>query len=881
MTDYPRPRLAVWKFASCDGCQLSLLDCEDELLALAGTVRIAHFTEMSRASVEGPYDLSLVEGSITTAADAERIQEVRRPSRRLVTIGACATAGGIQGLRNFAADGEYVATVYAHPEYISSLDHLDAHLGPRPRRLRAARVPDRPAPAARGHHRPCWPAASRSSPSHSVCQQCKARGPVCLLVAAGTAVPRSGDPSGLRGSLPPVGPGLLRVLRPVRGRQHQSLAGRLLSQGHGTGRRLPALRHLQRRAPGLPRRSREPGRDGHEARSNDQAEPAMTHGSGPHRTVAVGGLSRVEGEGRCGSSVRDGVVSEVALDIFEPPRFFEAHAGRAATTEAPDITARICGICPVAYQMSACAAMEDACDVTVGERIAALRRLLYCGEWIQSHALHVYLLHAPDFLGCADAVELAERDRASVERGLRLKRAGNLVMETVGGRAVHPVNVRVGGFYRAPDRASRSPLWPNRCAGPSTTPWPPSTGWPASTSPTPTAPTGSSPSDSRAVPDRVRPGRLLRRPRHQPGRVRRPGRRGARGHARRRCTPGSTARPAISPARWPATRSTRTRFPSGPAGRRRGRPRTRLHQPVPEHRRALRWSWSSPATKPSRLIETVRATRSARRRGSGHGPEPAPVRPRPPGASSSTATRSTMPELIRSARIVPPTSQNQLTIEADLRRVAQAGPRPRRRAAHLAVRAGGAQSRSLHLLCRPFPRRDGRADEPCRHETGAPGGRRRPRQRVPARRRRRPGVSRRAGREPAGHGDVGPVVDPLDLLDCWDGAGLAIVVDAVRSGASRAPSGSWSWPRTPPTDRPRRSRPSRASDQHATGSGWPACSRLRPDARRPGAATRVVVVGIEGDDFSQGTGLSRAVEAAVPAAVREVVELIEEVAPCA
>ncbi len=166
------------------------------------------------------------------------------------------------------------------------------------------------------------------------------------------------------------------------------------------------------------------------------------------------GLSRVEGEGSLHIEVRDGAVSEVSLDIFEPPRYFEALLEGRRFTEAPDITARICGICPVAYQMSACAAMEDACHVSVGEEIAALRRLLYCGEWIQSHALHVYLLHAPDFLGCSDAVELAERDRESVERGLRLKRAGNQVMEAIGGRAVHPVNVRLGGFYRAPDSAT-------------------------------------------------------------------------------------------------------------------------------------------------------------------------------------------------------------------------------------------------------------------------------------------------------------------------------------------------------------------------------------------------------------------------------------------
>ena len=176
----------------------------------------------------------------------------------------------------------------------------------------------------------------------------------------------------------------------------------------------------------------------------------MTHGSGSHRTVAVEGLARVEGEGSLRVEVRDGVVGDVALSIFEPPRFFEALLQGRRASEAPDITARICGICPVAYQMSACAAVEAACGVTVDDRTTALRRLLYCGEWIQSHALHVYLLHAPDFLGCADAVELAERDRVAVERGLSLKRTGNLIMETVGGRAIHPVNVRVGGFYRAP-----------------------------------------------------------------------------------------------------------------------------------------------------------------------------------------------------------------------------------------------------------------------------------------------------------------------------------------------------------------------------------------------------------------------------------------------
>jgi coenzyme F420-reducing hydrogenase gamma subunit len=121
MSERTRPRLAVWKFASCDGCQLSLLDCEDEFLTLAGAVQIANFPEASSAVDDGPYDLSLVEGSITTAHDAERIRTVRAQSKHLITIGACATAGGIQALRNFADINDYIAAVYASPEYITTL----------------------------------------------------------------------------------------------------------------------------------------------------------------------------------------------------------------------------------------------------------------------------------------------------------------------------------------------------------------------------------------------------------------------------------------------------------------------------------------------------------------------------------------------------------------------------------------------------------------------------------------------------------------------------------------------------------------------------------------------------------------------------------------
>ncbi|MEU7906141.1 Ni/Fe hydrogenase subunit alpha [Actinoplanes sp. NPDC049118] len=182
----------------------------------------------------------------------------------------------------------------------------------------------------------------------------------------------------------------------------------------------------------------------------------MTHRS--DRTLDVRALARVEGEGAMHVRVRGGAVEEVRLDIYEPPRFFEALLRGRRHTEPPDITARICGICPVAYQLSACAAIEDACGVTVEPGVADLRRLLYCGEWIESHTLHIYLLHAPDFLGYPSALELAKDRRDVVERGLALKKAGNEIVEVLGGRAIHPVNVRVGGFYRTPTRRELAPL---------------------------------------------------------------------------------------------------------------------------------------------------------------------------------------------------------------------------------------------------------------------------------------------------------------------------------------------------------------------------------------------------------------------------------------
>jgi sulfhydrogenase subunit alpha len=176
------------------------------------------------------------------------------------------------------------------------------------------------------------------------------------------------------------------------------------------------------------------------------------------KTIKVDYLARVEGEGALSVRIRDGAVVDVQLRIFEPPRFFEAFLRGRAYTEAPDITARICGICPIAYQMSAAHAMEDACGVRVEGPLRALRRLIYCGEWIESHALHVYLLHAPDFLGYPDAVQMAKDHPHLVQRGLQLKKAGNALVALLGGREIHPINVRLGGFYRVPSKAELQPL---------------------------------------------------------------------------------------------------------------------------------------------------------------------------------------------------------------------------------------------------------------------------------------------------------------------------------------------------------------------------------------------------------------------------------------
>lgn len=183
------------------------------------------------------------------------------------------------------------------------------------------------------------------------------------------------------------------------------------------------------------------------------------------QVLNVGMLARVEGEGGMHIEIKDRKVVDVRLNIFEPPRFYEGFLRGRSYTEPPDITARICGICPVAYQSASTEAMEVICGVQTTAAIQEMRRLLYCGEWIESHALHIFMLHAPDFLGYDSVLEMAETHGDVVQMALRLKKCGNDLMDAVGGRAIHPVNVRVGGFYRMPARADLLALRPALASG--------------------------------------------------------------------------------------------------------------------------------------------------------------------------------------------------------------------------------------------------------------------------------------------------------------------------------------------------------------------------------------------------------------------------------
>ncbi len=224
------PKLAVWKFASCDGCQLSLLNCEQELLAVAEAVEIAYFPEATSAEVEGPYDVSLVEGSITTAHDAQRIQHVREISKNLITIGACATSGGIQALRNFADVEEFTSIVYAHPEYISTLDrstpiaaHVTVDFQLRGCPIDRSQLLEVVAAYVQGRQ--------PRIPTYSVCVECKRRGAVCVAVAHGTPCLGPVTQAGCGALCPSFHRGCYGCFGPQDSPNTESLAARLLADG--------------------------------------------------------------------------------------------------------------------------------------------------------------------------------------------------------------------------------------------------------------------------------------------------------------------------------------------------------------------------------------------------------------------------------------------------------------------------------------------------------------------------------------------------------------------------------------------------------------------------------------------------------------------------
>jgi coenzyme F420-reducing hydrogenase gamma subunit len=243
-----KPKLAVWKFSSCDGCQLSLLDCEDELLAVAGAVEIAYFLEASSATVKGPYDLTLVEGSITTPHDAERIHEIRRVSKTLVSIGACATSGGIQALRNFASIGDFVSAVYATPAFITTLrtstaiaDHVRVDFELQGCPIDKAQLLEVVGALLAGR-RP-------NIPRHSVCVECKRAGTPCVMVARGVPCLGPVTQAGCGALCPLYGRGCFACFGPKEQANTAALAAQWRELGADDPQLLRAFRGITANAP--------------------------------------------------------------------------------------------------------------------------------------------------------------------------------------------------------------------------------------------------------------------------------------------------------------------------------------------------------------------------------------------------------------------------------------------------------------------------------------------------------------------------------------------------------------------------------------------------------------------------------------------------------
>ena len=408
----PKPKLAVWKFASCDGCQLSLLDCEDELLAVAGAVEIAYFPEATRAEVARA--VRPVAGRGLDHHAARRRADPARSARSLEVAGHDRRLRhgrrhpGAAQLR--ATSTDFVARGLRHARLHRHAGDLDADRRPRAGRLRAARLPDQQAPAARGDQRLPRTAASRTSPATASASSASARGNVCVMVAHGTPCLGPVTHAGCGALCPAYDRGCYGCFGPMETPEHR-VAGRAGWQRLGVERRATSCAPS---APSTPLPSRSARR-----------ASAMSDASRRSRSTTSPG-SRARRAARHDHG--DGVVQTSSSASSSRRASSRRSCAAAQFTEAPDITARICGICPVAYQMSAVHAMEDALGVTVDGQLRALRRLLYCGEWIESHVLHVYMLHAPDFLGYQSAIDDgAGPSGESSSAACALKKVGNAI----------------------------------------------------------------------------------------------------------------------------------------------------------------------------------------------------------------------------------------------------------------------------------------------------------------------------------------------------------------------------------------------------------------------------------------------------------------------
>ena len=396
----------------------------------------------------------------------------------------------------------------------------------------------------------------------------------------------------------------------------------------------------------------------------------------PGWSIRVKALARVEGEGALNLTMRDGQVEELQLKIYEPPRFFEAFLRGRDFREVPDITARICGICPVAYQMGSCHALEKAMGVfdQVDPAIRTLRNLLYCGEWIESHVLHMFLLHLPDFLGFESAISMAADHGPLVKRSLRIKKAGNDIVALLGGRAVHPVGVCVGGFYRAPDPAAAAALarelracLDDMCD---------ITLFLAEHLQFPTLERDYEfvvAVSRRRIPHEPRPDQEQQGAERRPGGVR-PGDRGAAGralHVAARGRQGPRPLPG-RPAGAAESQRRKTRARGRPSCCRRSARRWAERCPgatttsacwPAAWRPCMPWSWRPTCWAATSRRSAARVPIVPRAGIGGHGTEA-------PRGICWHEYRTDADGTIVSARIIPPTSQNHATIEADLRALA-------------------------------------------------------------------------------------------------------------------------------------------------------------------------------------------------------------------